>query len=193
MFRLGQRPELRRLSKLEWDDSRFNQPNQPVVAVSWYECVSYCRWLSAETGRTYRLPTEAEWEKGARGTQGWRYPWGDESEAARLNAREGEQQVRTTTPVGIYPGGVSPSGVFDCAGNVWEWCATKAPEIEFKPYPYDVTEDEWTADYVEGSEIRVLRGGSWLSDRDLARCAFRYWGYPLDWFVNYGFRVVSPI
>ena len=69
-----------------WDDTRFNKPNQPVVGVSWYECLAYCRWRSAESGQSYRLPTEAEWEKAARGTDGRQYPWGKEFEPKRLNS-----------------------------------------------------------------------------------------------------------
>jgi len=172
-----------------WRDGRFNKPNQPVVGVSWYEAVAYCRWLSAETGQAYRLPTEAEWEKGARGTDGLRYPWGNQFKAERLNAREGEQQVRATTPVGIYPTGVSPIGLFDCAGNVWEWCATKWQ----KPYPYAVEEGEWAADYLSGTNVRVLRGGSWGYGLNFARCAFRYSFRPNFWDYVWGFRLVSPI
>ncbi|NJN93303.1 MAG: SUMF1/EgtB/PvdO family nonheme iron enzyme [Anaerolineales bacterium] len=177
-----------------WDDAQVNQPNQPVVGVSWYEAVAYGQWLRAETGQPYRLPTEAEWEKAARGQDGRRYPWGNEFEAGRLNAREGEQRVETTTPVGIYPGGVSPFGAYDCAGNVWEWCATKAPGYKLKSYPYDATEVEWTVDYLEGTEVRVLRGGSFYDNVNYARCASRDGSSPYgrDW--NGGFRVVvSPI
>jgi formylglycine-generating enzyme required for sulfatase activity len=172
-----------------WNDSRFNLPNQPVVGVSWYECVAYCRWLSAESGQAYRLPTEAEWEKGARGTDGRRYPWGDAFEAGRLNALEGEQVVWATTPVGVYAGGVSPYGAYDCAGNVWEWCATQWG----KRYPYDVKEDEWTEIYLQGDAARVLRGGSWGLYQNVARCAFRSRSYPRFRNSNNGLRVVSPI
>jgi formylglycine-generating enzyme required for sulfatase activity len=177
-----------------WSDARFNKPSQPVVGVSWYECVAYCRWLSAEAGRPYRLPTEAEWEKGARGTNGQQYPWGHQFEAGRLNASEGEQVVNGITPVGIYPTGVSPNGAFDCAGNVWEWCATKAANSRLKPYPYAVTEDEWTDDYLEGADMRALRGGAWDYNRNYARCAYRHWYYPCYLGYHYwGFRLVSPL
>ncbi len=171
-----------------WRDNRFSKLNQPVVGISWYEAVAYCRWLSAETGRQHRLPTEAEWEKAARGVDGHTYPWGNRFEAGRLNVEGGEQTVRATTPVGIYSTGISPFGLFDCAGNVGEWCATERG----KSYPYDVTEDEWAADYLDRTDIRVLRGGSWYHIRLFARCAGRYG----DNYIRrsyFGFRVlVSP-
>lgn len=70
---------------------RSNKPNQPVIGLSWYECVAYCRWISSETGRVFRLPTEAEWEKAARGEDDRTYPWGDAFDSSRLNAREGAE------------------------------------------------------------------------------------------------------
>jgi formylglycine-generating enzyme required for sulfatase activity len=180
-----------------WDNRRVNQPNQPVVGVSWYESMAYCRWLSAESGQVYRLATEAEWEKGARGIDGREYPWGDDFEASRLNADEGAQVVDATTPVGIYPSGVSPYGAFDCAGNVWEWCTTKVHgewiEPQFKRYPYDASEDEWTETYLKGENMRVLRGGSWCHFRSRARCACRYWNGPDFRYHFIGLRLVSPI
>jgi len=172
-----------------WQDERFNKPNQPAIGLSWYECVAYCRWLSAETGQLYRLPTEAEWEKGARGVDGRVYPWGSEFEASRLNARAGDQQVCTITPVGIYPTGTSPFGLFDCAGNVWEWCATRWK----KPFPYDVNQDEWQADYLEGQNLRVLRGGSWNYKAEATRCSYRFKFQPYGWTGRGSYRVVSPI
>jgi formylglycine-generating enzyme required for sulfatase activity/class 3 adenylate cyclase len=172
-----------------WQDARFNKPNQPAMGLSWYECVAYCRWLSAETGRLYRLPTEAEWEKGARGVDGRGYPWGNEFEASRLNARAGDQQACTLTPVGTYPSGVSPFGLFDCAGNVWEWCATRWK----KPFPYDAYQDEWQADYLEGQNLRVLRSGSWNYKAEVTRCVHRFKFQPDGWSDLGGCRVVSSV
>ncbi|MCP4284327.1 MAG: formylglycine-generating enzyme family protein, partial [Gammaproteobacteria bacterium] len=170
-----------------WRDSRFNKPNQPVVGVSWYECVAYCRWLSAETGQPYRLPTEAEWEKAARGTDGRVYPWGNDFEASRGNMVLGEQVVNTTTPVGIYPTGISPAGLFDCSGNVWEWEQSKSAD-----YPYQADDGR---ENLSGTNVRVLRGGSWGNDHELdARCAARIRLYPSDRVSGWGCRVaVSPI
>jgi formylglycine-generating enzyme required for sulfatase activity len=172
-----------------WQDARFNKPNQPAIGLSWYECVAYCRWLSAETGQLYRLPTEAEWEKGARGADGRVYPWGDKFEASRLNARAGEQQVRTSTPVGIYPAGANPFDLFDCAGNVWEWSATRWK----KPFPYNVQQDEWQAKYLEGQNLRVLRSGSWNYEEEVARCGYRFKFQPYGWNDRGGCRLVSPV
>ncbi len=170
-----------------WQDARFDRPNQPVIGLSWYECVAYCRWLSAETGQLYRLPTEAEWEKGARGVDGRIYPWSNEFEVDRLNARTGDRQVCASTPVGLYPTGVSPFGVFDCVGNVWEWCATRWK----KPFPYDTEQDEWQTDYLEGQNLRVLRGGSWYCKKDATRCTHRFKFQPYGWNDRGAFRVVS--
>ncbi|MSP13386.1 MAG: NACHT domain-containing protein [Chloroflexi bacterium] len=169
-----------------WQDLRYNKPNQPVVGVSWYEAVAYCRWLSAELKPAVRLPSEAQWEKGARGTDGRVYPWGSTFDAHRLNCDEGEQVVRNTTPVGIYPAGAGPYGAFDCAGNVWEWCATK-----YDTYPYDATEDEWQAAYLAGNDVRVLRGGAFLNSGWDVRCALRNYIVPRYRNVVVGFRVAA--
>ncbi len=163
--------------------------DHPVVQVSWHDAVAYCRWLARATGRPYRLPTEAEWEKAARGpelAEGRIYPWGNKWETGRCNSDEAG--VGDTSPVGAYPNGASPYGVLDMAGNVWEWCATKWQ----KAYPYEVKEDEWMGDYLAGTDGRVLRGGSWFN-LSLARCAYRYGFSPGGRFSVSGFRLVSPI
>ena len=105
-----------------WDDTRFDGPNQPVVGVTWYEALAYCRWLTdtMNDGYEYRLPTEAQWERAARGPHGWRYPWGDDWIESRANSEE--LNLERTTPVGIFPDGASSEGVLDLSGNVWEWC-----------------------------------------------------------------------
>jgi formylglycine-generating enzyme required for sulfatase activity len=158
--------EARRTQPYFWGDARRSGDNQPVVGVSWFEAVAYVRWLSAQTGHPFRLPTEAEWEKAARGSDGWIWPWGSTWAAGRANTREAGRNQ--TTAVGQYPEGVSPYGALDMAGNVFEWCAT----VWQKPYPYTV-EEEWTAAYLERDGLRVLRGGSWNSDQRYARGAAR--------------------
>jgi formylglycine-generating enzyme required for sulfatase activity len=173
----------------DWGDGQFNKANQPVVSVSWYECIAYCRWLSSETGQSYHLPSEVEWEKAARGTDGRQYPWGNEFETGRLNSGEGEQIVEATTPVGIYPTGESPYGCLDMAGNVWEWTST-----QFRDYKYNPGDGREDPD-AEDEVLRVLRGGSWGSNQGDARCSCRYWDDPDFGFDHFGgFRVVvSPI
>lgn len=172
-----------------WQDTRFNKPNQPVIGLSWYECVAYCQWLSVETGQISRLPTEAEWEKGARGVDGRIYPWGNEFDPDNLNGRgPRNSQVCASTPVGIYGKGVSPFGLFDCVGNVWEWCATRWK----KPFPYDTDHEEWRSSYLEGHNLRVLRGGSWYHTLEVTRCTHRFKFEPSGWNDRGGFRIVSP-
>ena len=129
-----------------WKDQQWNQADQPVVGVSYYEVEAYAKWAGK------RLPTEQEWEKAARGTDGREHPWGEEFDAGRCAASVGKARDRTV-PVGSYPEGQSPYGCHDMAGNVWEWCAS------------------W---YDEGQVRRVLRGGSWFdTGPELFSCAFR--------------------
>jgi formylglycine-generating enzyme required for sulfatase activity len=107
-----------------WDGDEYpaGKGDHPVVYVTWHDAVAYCRWLTEQTGQLYRLPTEAEWEKAARGSDGRQYPWGNEFDPARCNSVAGGPGE--TTPVGQYPEGASPYGILDMAGNVWEWCST---------------------------------------------------------------------
>ncbi len=139
------------------------QENHPVVSVSWYDAVAHCRWLSEVTGKPYRLPTEAEWEKAARGADGRTYPWGDRWDAARCNTKEGGKGHTTT--VGAYPLGASPYGLLDMAGNVWEWTSSL-----YWSYPYQATDGR---EDPAPPDSRVLRGGSWLNLYDSARAAYR--------------------
>ena len=189
-----------------WEDASANNPSQPVVGVTWFEANAYCVWLTEQLRMAsvelrivnstrpiaipnsqfaIRLATEAEWEKAARGTRGWKYPWGNQWDATRVNTDE-SHTIRTT-PVGIYPHGATPEKVLDLAGNVWEWTSTL-----FAKYPYrdDGRENP------EGDDRRVVRGGSFdLSgaSRD-ARCAFRNHYDPVGFSRDQGLRLVlSPI
>jgi formylglycine-generating enzyme required for sulfatase activity len=142
-----------------WDNERFNQPEQPVVGVNAEEAEAYCRWAGL------RLPTEWEWEKGARGTDGKPYPWGREKPTKELANFNGN--VGHPTPVGSYPKGASPYGLMDMAGNVWEWTASI---------------------YKEGEPWRTLRGGSFVYGADYLRAAFRFDFRPDDRYHDFGFR-----
>ena len=161
-----------------WQDSDFNNPNQPVVGVCWYEAAAYANWLAQITGQAYRLPSEPEWEWAAR--RGARpFPWGRRWDINRLNSLEG--RVMRTTPVGVYPQGATPDGLHDLAGNVWEWTATR-----YARYPYDPTGDLENPD---ATGLRVARGGGWAAHRRMVRCASRGRYDPRLWFNGLGYRL----
>ncbi len=168
----------------------------PVVEVSWRDALAYCRWLSAATGKPITLPSEAEWEKAARGSEDARvYPWGDEFDASRCNV--GESGFGGTTPVGIFANGASPYGCLDMAGNVWEWTRSlwgadlTKPEFDYPFDPYDAARENLDA----GDDVlRVVRGGAWDDHRVIARCAYRLRSRPGPRLDSLGFRLVlSPI
>jgi formylglycine-generating enzyme required for sulfatase activity len=163
-----------------WDDPELSAPGCPVVGVNWYEAEAYCNWLAHITQQPFALPSEMQWEKAARGTDGRTYPWGERFSAARCNTIEGH--YLTTTPVGLYPSGCSPYGLFDCSGNVWEWTTSW-----YQAYRASSAQSE---DF--GEKYRVVRGGSWYVNRGVARCACRDRLVPGNFDVNVGFRVLSP-
>ncbi len=173
--------------------SRKGKENHPVVNVSWHDAIAYCKWLSDVTGKNYRLPSEAEWEKGARGTDGHIYPWGDEPDPEKANYSK--TGIRDTTEVGCFPEGASPYGLLGMAGNVCEWTRSlwggDMDKPEFK-YPYDP--EDGREDLEAGDEVfRVLRGGSFFYDVRYMRCADRYRYNPLYGYRDVGFRaVLSP-
>jgi formylglycine-generating enzyme required for sulfatase activity len=173
---------------------RAGAQNRPVVWISWYDAVNYCAWLSAETGKKYKLPSEAEWEKGARGTTGRIYPWGNSysPEFARNCEDEFVDPHNTSVEVESYHRGASPYGLLHMAGNVQEWTLTlwgEGPKTSF-PYPYDSTDGR--EDLAANENIsRVVRGGSWRHQRQGIRCAYRNGNPPNIPGAYIGFRVAK--
>ncbi|MCY2990335.1 MAG: SUMF1/EgtB/PvdO family nonheme iron enzyme [Planctomycetota bacterium] len=175
-----------------WDDSRWNVDNHPVVGVTWYEAVAWCRWLTRRLrgigvlaeNQQVRLPTEAEWEWAARGPDGLRYPWGNDWHEGVCNSKDAN--IGHTSAVGLFPTGASRwlaerAGPLCCdlSGNVWEWCATKWRESYGKP----------ADESPEGSGLRVIRGGCWGNSPKDVRCVRRFWINP-NWGIgrDEGFR-----
>jgi formylglycine-generating enzyme required for sulfatase activity len=159
--------------------------NHPVVNVSWDDALAYCKWLGEKIQKPITLPSEAEWEKAARGDKDKRsYPWGDDWRELHCNSIG--LSLIDTTPVGLFLNGASPNGVLDMSGNVWEWTRSI-----YKAYPYKLDDGR---EELQSKENRLLRGGSFVYASEFARCAYRYWNYPLYRSRIFGFRVVvSPI
>jgi formylglycine-generating enzyme required for sulfatase activity len=189
---LARRPLELRDRPFYWEDAQWNAPNLPVVGVSWFEAEAYCKWLSQASSRTYRLPTEAEWEKAARGVKNSLWSWGNTWNGGLCNNadKEAVEKNNRTSPVGMYPDGASEYGAMDVLGNVWEWCADWYGE---ETYQKRVAENVKDPLGPASGAARVVRGGSWYVNRVNARCAARDWGLP-DLFSDFlGFRVVlSP-
>ncbi len=164
----------------------FDLPNHPVVGVSWYEAVAFCNWLTARlravgklgANESIKLPSEAEWEKAARGTDGRTYPWGEFLDPDKANYDK--TGIGATSAVGCFPNGVSPCGAMDMAGNVWEWCSS-----EYKPYPYQADDGR---EILTSHSNKVLRGGSWIDVMADLRCAYRNFFNPYYNYENFGFR-----
>ena len=169
---------------LLWHDRKWNGPNFPVVGISWFEAEAYANWLSEQTGNRYRLPTEAEWEKAARGTNGLTYPWGDEFDKKLCNSLE--SGLHRTSPVGIYPGGKSPYDCFDMAGNVWEWC------FDWYDDTYYANSPGRNPKGPSGGAYRVIRGGGWNGSGG-CRSANRRIGFPHVRGYGFGFRLLQEL
>ena len=165
----------------------------PVTNVSWEDAMAYCDWLSGQTGRRYTLPSEAEWEKAARGTDGRRYPWGDAWADGRCNVGGAG-----TTPVTAFPNGASTYGCLDLLGNVQEWTRTlwgnrlQPPDFGYPYDPDDGREVMGPADLPAQARL-VHRGGSYQSPPGEVRCSLRSQSDPDSRIPWGGFRVMMPI
>jgi formylglycine-generating enzyme required for sulfatase activity len=162
--------------------------NAPVNRVSWHEALAFCAWLTQrwrtsgkiEPGWSVALPSEAEWEKAARGTGTRAYPWGDRFDPDLANT--GETGIGDVSAVGCFPEGASPSGCEEMSGNVWEWTRSLGAD-----YPYNLLDGR---EDLETAGPRVLRGGAYYDSASLVRCAVRHWNDPSNRLWNFGFRVV---
>ena len=168
-----------------WSDAQWNNANHPVVCVTWYEAMAYTRWVNAQTGQRFSLPTEAEWEKAARGTDGRIYPWSNTWEANRANSEEAG--IGKTTPVGQYPSGASPYGALDMAGNVWEWTRSV-----YQHYPYDLADGREDGSNPAQKDF-TLRGGARGSLPIYLRTANRGFNSPDYPHQVVGFRLVQHL
>lgn len=175
----------------EWEYSaKPGMESHPVLNVTWDDARAYCTWAGGQ------LPTEAQWEKAARGGKGFRYPWGDEWKDDLCNWRQGPLRPlmanivdsRGTLPGGSFPEGKSPFGIMDMAGNVAEWCSDYYDEHSYSTSPQTDPRGP------DGGEDRVIRGGSWAAaDYDMMRCADRVRLSPNMRLNTLGFRVVKPL
>jgi formylglycine-generating enzyme required for sulfatase activity len=168
----------------------------PVVGVNWFEAVAYCAWLSEKTGEIYRLPTEAEWEKAARGTDQRRFPWGEKIDGSYANfEHSGDPYERGITPLGFYDGrtykgfttnnNASFYGAFDMTGNVWEWCSDWYGGSQYyKNSPHNNPKGP------ETGTSRILRGGGWVDSAYYQRAANRNSSFPGNRNPIQGFRCV---
>ena len=168
-----------------WTESMFAHPEQPVVGVTWDEATAYCRWLCERVGKTYRLPTEAEWERAARGRrEGALYPWGDEAPSERAFPGIDPE---TGGPPGVGAGEANDFGLYAMSEGVHEWCN------DYFDYHYYRYAPEKDPPGPANGQRRASRGGSWRHRIKFSRCAARSSLPPNFKYADYGFRVAMTV
>jgi sulfatase modifying factor 1 len=176
--------QTRRAAPAFWDDPNFQDPRQPVVGPSWFDANAFCEWLSRITARNYRLPTEAEWERAARGgIEGQLYSWGDAPPEELPNYAE--RWKNGPEPVGLYA--PNPYGLFNMGDNVHEWCGDW-----YDAHYYERSPQRNPQGPGEGSR-RSSRGGAWRHHIKVSRCSARSSIPPEFKYADYGFRVARSL
>ena len=168
-----------------WADETLNGDTQPVVGVTWFDAQAFAEWIGGS------LPTEAQWERAARGAEGRTYPWGNTPPKARQHANFARRYNRPI-PVGQFPKGESPNGIADLAGNVWEWCLDEYSPTFYQQHNGGTFQDPLNLRFRDVLRARVIRGGAWDVGRAFLRSSLRFKFYPLDSTHTIGFRVVRP-
>ena len=169
---------------LHWNDPLFSHPEQPVIAASWFDAVAYCEWLSEKSGRGYRLPTEAEWERAGRGgIEQKLYPWGDEP----LESLPNYSARWTQAPERVGRAERNAFGLFDIGANVHEWCS------DWFDADYYLSSPERNPQGPPQGTRRSSRGGSWRHATKVSRCAARSSIPPEFQYADYGFRLARGV
>jgi len=176
-----------------WNSPEFSDPDQPVVAPSWFDAAAYCEWLSALTGRGYRLPTEAEWEGAARGgAEGRLYTWGDEPPHERQEyQRRWSGQI--DRPLAVGQESPNAFGIYDIGENVHEWCSDWYSKAYYSASPERNPQGPERGNDDNYPPRRASRGGSWRHQIKVSRCAARSSIPPQFQYADYGFRVVRDV